>query len=318
MSQPSQPGQPQERIDVRGAIDLSGLARSSGPAPGEPGGIPAPGPYVVDADTESFGSLVQASTQHPVIVVLWAQWSEVATKLLEDLGTLAGEAAGAFLLARIDSEANPQVAQAFRAQSVPTTVALLAGQPLPLFEGGLPLDQLRGLVDQLKEAAAANGITGLAPAGPGAEAPAAPAEPEEPPLPPLHQAAYDAIERDDLPAAVAAYTQALEENPRDDDARAGLAQVQLLDRLRGADPHAVRKAAADAPQDLDAQLAVADLDVATGAVEDGFLRILDLVRTSAGEDRDRLREHLLELFEVVGGHDERVVAARRSLAAALY
>lgn len=315
MSQPSQPNQPRERIDVRGAIDLSGLARSSGPAPGEPGGIPAPGPYVVDADTESFGSLVQASTQHPVIVVLWAQWSEIATQLLADLGTVAAESGGAFLLARIDSEANPQVAQAFRAQSVPTTVALLAGQPLPLFEGGMPLEQLRELVAQLKEAATANGVTGLAPAGPGAEEQA---QPEEPPLPPLHQAAYDAIERDDLPAAVAAYTQALEENPRDDDARAGLAQVRLLERLRDADPQAVRRAAADAPEDVDAQLAVADLDVATGAVDDGFARILDLLRASTGEDRDRLREHLLELFEVVGGHDERVVAARRALAAALY
>lgn len=318
MSQPSQrPGQPQERIDVRGAVDLSSLARSSGPAPGEPGGIPAPGPYVVDTDTESFGSLVQASTQYPVIVVLWAGWSDIATQLLADMATLAAESEGAFLLARIDSEANPQIAQAFRAQSVPTTVALLAGQPLPLFEGGLPLDQLRDLVAQLKEAATANGITGLAPAG-GGEGAERPAEPEEPPLPPLHQAAYDAIERDDLPAAVAAYTQALEENPRDDDARAGLAQVRLLERLRGADPHAVRRAAADAPGDIDAQLAVADLDVATGAVEDGFSRIIDLVRTTAGEERDRLREHLLELFDVVGGDDERVVTARRALAAALY
>lgn len=312
MSQPSQP----ERIEMRGAVDLSGLARSAGPAPGEPGGIPAPGPYTVDADTASFGELVQASTQYPVLVVLWAQWSEVSTTLLRDLGTLAEESAGAFLLARIDAEANPQVAQAFRAQSVPTTVALLGGQPLPLFEGGVPIDQLRGLVAQIKEAAAANQITGLAPAGPGEQGAAA--QPEEPPLPPLHQEAYDAIERDDLPAAVAAYTKALGENPRDEDARAGLAQVRLLERLRGTDPQAVRRAAAEAPQDVDAQLAVADLDVATGAVEDGFARLVDLVRATAGEERDRVRAHLLELFEVVGGEDERVVAARRALAAALY
>ncbi len=313
----SQPSQSPQGFEMRGAIDLSGLARSAGPAPGEPGGIPAPGPYVVDADTASFGELVQASTQYPVLVVLWAQWSEVATTLLKDLGTLAGESGGAFLLARIDAEANPQVAQAFRAQSVPTTVALMAGQPLPLFEGGLPLDQLRGLVDQVKQAAATNGLTGLAPAGPG-EASAEPEEPEEPPLPPLHQEAYDAIERDDLPAAVAAYTKALAEDPRDEDAKAGLAQVKLLERLRDVDPQAVRQAAADAPDDLDAQLAVADLDVATGAVEDGFARVVDLVRVRFGEDRDRLREHLLELFEVVGSGDERVVAARRALAAALY
>jgi len=302
---------------MRGAVDLSGLARSAAPAPGEPGGLPAPGPYVVDADTASFGDLVQASTQYPVLVVLWAQWSDVATALLRDLGTLAAESGGTFLLARIDAEANPQVAQAFRAQSVPTTVALMAGQPLPLFEGGLPLDQLRGLVDQVAQAAAANGLTGRAPAGPG-EAEVEAAEPEEPPLPPLHQEAYDAIERDDLPAAVEAYTKALAENPRDEDAKAGLAQVRLLERLRGADPLAVRRAAADAPEDLDAQLSVADLDVATGAVEDGFARIIDLVRVRFGEDRERLRERLLELFEVVGAEDERVVAARRALAAALY
>jgi len=302
---------------MRGAIDLSGLARSAGPAPGEPGGIPAPGPYVVDADTASFGELVQASTGYPVLVVLWAQWSEVATTLLKDLGSLAGESGGAFLLARVDAEANPEVAQAFRAQSVPTTVALLAGQPLPLFEGGLPLDQLRGLVDQVKQAAAANGITGMAPAGPGAESPVE-SEAPEPELPPLHQEAYDAIERDDLPAAIEAYTKALTENPRDEDAKAGLAQVRLLERLRGVDPKHVRSAAADAPDDLDAQLAVADLDVATGAVEDGFARILDLVRSHFGDDRERLRERILDLFEVVGPGDERVLAARRALAAALY
>ncbi|NLF03777.1 MAG: tetratricopeptide repeat protein [Actinomycetales bacterium] len=313
----SQQSQPPQSFEMRGAVDLSGLARSAGPAPGEPGGIPAPGPYVVDADTASFGDLVQASTQYPVLVVLWAQWSEVATSLVRDLGTLAGESGGTFLLARIDAEANPQVAQAFRAQSVPTTVALMAGQPLPLFEGGLPLDQLRGLVDQVAQAATANGLTGRAPAGPG-EAPTEAVEPEEPPLPPLHHEAYDAIERDDLPAAVAAYEKALAENPRDADAKAGLAQVRLLERLRGVDPHAVRRAAADAPEDIDAQLAVADLDVATGAVEDGFARVIDLVRVRFGEDRDRLREHLLELFEFVGSDDERVVAARRALAAALY
>src|SRR5690554_6153831 len=155
----SQPGPQQQRLEMRGAVDLSSIARSSGPAPGEPGGIPAPGPYVVDVDTESFGQVVQASTQYPVLVVLWASWSEVSTKLLADLGALAAEAQGTFLLARVDAEANPQVAQAFRAQSVPTTVALMQGQPLPLFEGGLPADQLRGLVDQVAQAAAANGLT---------------------------------------------------------------------------------------------------------------------------------------------------------------
>jgi len=312
MSQPS----PSERLQaMRGAVDLSTLARSSGPAPGEPGGIPAAGRWTVDVDTQSFGEVVQASTQYPVVVVLWAQWSEIAKNLLAEMGALAEESQGAFLLARVDAEANPQIVQAFRVQGVPAAVALLGGQPLPLFEGQVPAEQLRSLVAQLSQAASQYGITGRAPehpSGPPAETPA------EEPLPPLHQEAYDAIQRDDLEAAVAAYTKALKENPRDEDARAGLAQVKLLERLRNLDPHEVRRAAAERPEDLEAQLAVADLDVATGKVEDGFARIVDLVRVRRGEERELLRQRLLELFEVVGGGDERVVAARRALAAALY
>ena len=135
-------------------------------------------------------------------------------------------------------------------------------------------------------------------------------------MPPLHQEAYDAIERDDLDGAIAAYTQALRENPRDADAKAGLAQVSLMARTRDADPAAVRAAAAQG--DAAAQLAVADLDVLGGAVEDAFARLLDVVRASVGDERDAARERLVELFEVVGGDDPRVAAARRALAAALY
>jgi putative thioredoxin len=306
---------PQPRLDVRGAIDLSGLGRPATPAPGTPGGLPAPGPYSVDVDTEGFPALVQSSTQHPVVVLLWASWSETSINLARDMGAVVDQYGGRLLLARIDSEANPQIAAAFQTQSVPAVIAVLAGQPLPLFQGAPPADQLRGVLDQVLEAAAANGITGTVPAR---DAEPAPAEPEEPPLPPLHQVAYDAIERDDLPAAAAAYEQALKENPRDDMARAGLAQVGLLSRTHDADLAAVRKAAADDPKDVDAQLAVADVDVLGGQVEDAFARLVDTVRTAAGPDRERVRLRLVELFEVVGGDDPRVVAARRALASALY
>lgn len=306
----------QPRLDVRGAVDLSALGRPATPPPGTPGGLPTPGPYTVDVDTEGFPAMVQSSTQHPVVVLLWASWSEASINLARDLGTLVDQYAGRLLLARIDSEANPQVAAAFQAQSVPSVVAVLAGQPLPLFQGAPPLDQVRGVLEQVLEASAANGVTGTV--EPQAEAETAPAEPEEPPLPPLHQAAYDAIESDDLPAAAAAYEQALRENPRDDMARAGLAQVGLLTRTRDADLAAVRKAAADAPGDVDAQLAVADVDVLGGQVEDAFARLVDTVRTAAGPDRERVRVRLVELFEVVGTEDPRVVAARRALASALY
>lgn len=306
----------QPRLDVRGAVDLSGLGRPATPAPGTPGGLPAPGPYTVDVDTDGFAALVQSSTQHPVVVLLWASWSEGSINLARDLGALADQYAGRLLLARIDSEANPQVAAAFQAQSVPSVVAVIAGQPLPLFQGVPPVDQVRGVLEQVLEAAATNGVTGTVEAR--GEVEPAPAEPEEPPLPPLHQAAYDAIESDDLPAAAAAYEQALRENPRDDMARAGLAQVGLLTRTRDADLAAVRKAAADDPLDVDAQLAVADVDVLGGQIEDAFARLVDTVRTATGPDRERVRVRLVELFEVVGTDDPRVVAARRALASALY
>ncbi len=310
MSQPSQ--QPRPRLDARGAVDLSTLARPATPAPGTPGALPPASGYVRDVDEASFPEVVQSSTQHPVVVVLWAPWSEVSQQVAADLAALADEDAGRWLLARIDAEANPQVAAAFQAQSVPTVVAVLGGQPVPLFQGAYPREQVRAVLDQLLAAAEANGITGRVAA-------ATAAEPEpEPALPPLHQAAYDAIERDDLPGARAAYEQALRENPRDAMARAGLAQVGLMERTVGADVRAVREAAGARPDDVDAQLAVADLDVFGGAVEDAFARLVDLVRRTAGDDRERVRLRLVDLFEVLGTDDPRVVAARRALASALY
>lgn len=310
MSQPSQP--PRPRLDARGAVDLSTLARPATPPPGSPGGLAVPAAYVRDVDQSTFADVVQSSTQHPVVVVLWAPWSEVSQQVAADLAALADEDAGRWLLARIDAEGNPQVAAAFQAQSVPTVVAVLGGQPVPLFQGAYPRDQVRAVLDQLLAAAEANGITGRVDAAP-------PTEPDaEPALPPLHQAAYDAIERDDLPAARAAYEQALRENPRDVMARAGLAQVGLMERTVGADQRAVREAAAARPDDVDAQLAVADVDVWGGAVEDAFDRLVDVVRRTSGEDRERVRLRLVDLFEVLGTDDPRVVAARRALASALY
>ncbi len=315
----SQPPVNQPRLDVRGAVDLAALTRPATPPPGSPGGLPVAGTYVVDVDEAGFGSLVESSTEHPVVVLLWALWSEVSIALARDLGTLADDFAGRFLLARIDAEANPQVAAAFQVsvQAVPAVVAVIAGQPLPLFQGQHPLEQLRGVLDQVVAAAAANGVTGTV----GASAPTSeepPAEPEEPPLPPLHQAAFDAIERDDLAGAADAYAQALRENPRDGMARAGLAQVNLLVRTSDADLSTARAAAASDARDVDAQLLVADIDVLGGNVDDAFTRLVDLVRATAGDEREAIRVRLIDLFEIVGSDDPRVGPARRALASALY
>lgn len=316
----TQPPGPHPRLDVRGAVDLSSLGRTPKPAPGgsaaQPDGETAG--VVVDVTEANFADVVQLSVQVPVVFSLWASWSEASGTVTADLVALAQEMGGRFLLARVDTEGSPQIAQAFGAQSVPAVVAVLRGQPVPLFQGQASREDIRAVLDQLLQAAAANGITGTVPGARPADVPPEPVEPEEPPLPPLHQAAYDAIERDDLDAAVAAYGQALQENPRDEDARAGLAQVELLRRTRDVDQRAARSAAADAPTDVEAQLVVADLDVLGGKVEDAFTRLVDLVRVTSGQDRERVRVRLVELFAVLGDADPRVTSARRALANALY
>ena len=313
----SQPSAPRPRLDVRGAVDLSVLQSPPAPAPGEPGGLPVAAGYTVDATTASFGDVVQASMSYPVVVLLWSRRSAASVELARDLGRAVDAEAGAVQLVRVDIDAEPQIGAAFQVQTVPAVVALLAGQPIPLFQGTATADQLTGLLGQLLQAAATNGITGFAPGAAAADAPTE-AEEAEPPLPPLHQAAYDAIERDDLPTAIASYEQALRENPRDDLAREGLAQVRLMDRTRNLDPVEVQTRAVTLPEDLDVQMQAADLEVIEGRVEDAFARLTRLVAGSAPERREILRLRLVELFDVVGGTDPRVMTARRTLASALY
>lgn len=308
--------QPGPRLDVRGAVDLSALARPAG----GPAGPPAPGAggVIRDVTDADFQDALQLSLTVPVVVDLWAEWCGPCKQLSPVLEKLAAEYGGRFLLAKVDVDANPGLAQAFRAQSIPMVVTLLKGQAVPqlAFTGALPEQQVRQFVEQVLQVAAANGVNGRVTPG---EEPAPVAA--EPALPPLHQKAYDAITRDDFDAAVGAYQQALAENPADADARAGLANVQLLQRVR-AIPQAVqdgaRQAAAADPRAIEAHLTVADLDLFGGHVEDAFTRLVDLVRVTAGEDRARVRARLLDLFEIVGTDDPRVARARRDLANALF
>ena len=309
---------PGPRLNLRGAVDLSGLAQSqqapAGGAPGTPAG--APGSVVVDVTEATFGDVVQRSSTVPVVVHLWSPRAEASRQLATDLEKLASDYAGRFLLAHVDVDANPQIGQAFQIESVPAVVAVIKGQPVPLFQGAYPADQVRQVLDELLRVAAENGVTGRIEVT--EAAPEADTAPEEPPLPPLHQEAYDAIERDDLEGAADAYRRALTANPADADATAGLAQVELMRRTSGADPAQARAAAAADPQDVDAALLAADLDVAGGHVDDAFGRLIETVRITSGEDRERVRQRLVELFEVVGSGDERVTSARRALASALF
>lgn len=292
---------------LRGAVDLSTLNQAP-PATRAPSGDG----LVIEGTDSGFQVIVTGTQKVPAVVVLWSQRVPASADFVEVVASVATSYEGRFQLVTVDVDANPGLLQAFQVQSVPVTLGILAGQPVPLFAGAQSAEHVSGYVDELLKLAAEHGVTGRVTVAAAAEADVEP----EPPL--LHQEALDAIERNDLDAASAAYAKALAQNPADDGAAVGLAQVKLMQRTAGTDVQAARTAASQAPTDITAQMLVADLDVLGGNVEDAFLRLIDTVRATEGDERNTVREHLIELFAVVGTHDERVHKARRALMSALF
>jgi len=311
-----------------GAVDLSHLAARAGAGqsgvagPGAGSGAPqgqvvdVPS-LVLDVTDQTFEQAAQLSAIVPVVVDLWAEWCQPCKTLGPVLEKVTREFGGRVLLIKVDVDANPGLAQAFQAQSIPTVVALVGGRPLPLFQGAIPEAQVREVFAQLVQLAEQQGVAGRLNAPEAGEEESA--EPAEPPVNPAHAGALEALERGDYAGAVEAYEQVLLKAPADAEAHAALVQVRLLARLQGASADEIRTAAAADPTDIEAQLRVADLDVSGGHVEDAFLRLLDLFAGTAEEERrTEIRERLLELFEVVGVADPRVAAARGRLANLLY
>jgi putative thioredoxin len=298
---------PQSSPALHGAIDLSGLVRKhQAPAPG----APAPGgtaqALVREVDDQSIGELVELSKTVPVVLEIYGG------QLTPQLGPLIETFGGRFVLGTVRGESAPELIAALGVQGIPTVIAVVGGQPVPLFQGIPPEEEIRAVLDQVLALAAKGGVTGVV-------NPGAPEEtPEEPPLPPLHQEAYDALTRNDFDAAQAAFQKALAQNPADSDAEAGLAQVLLLQRVSGLDAAVARTSAADDPKSVDAALAVADLDISGGHVEDACARLLNLYAEASPEDKERLRERLLSYFVLAGAATDAVKKARNRLTSLMF
>ncbi|MFI1768134.1 tetratricopeptide repeat protein [Streptomyces sp. NPDC020800] len=283
-------------------------------------GAVSPADLVIDVDEAGFErEVLQRSAEVPVVIDFWAEWCQPCKQLSPVLERLAVEYGGRFLLAKIDVDANQMLMQQFGVQGIPAVFAVVAGQALPLFQGAVEEQQIRQTLDQLVQVAEERfGLTGLTvdpDAQPG-DVPqqAAPVGPYDA----LLEAAVQALDAGDLGGAVQAYQNVLSDDPANTEAKLGLAQAELLQRVQGMDPQQVRKEGAEKPADVAAQIAAADLDLVGGHVEDAFGRLIETVQRTVGDERDTVRRRLLELFEVVGPEDPRVIGARRALARALF
>ncbi|WP_106274979.1 tetratricopeptide repeat protein [Geodermatophilus tzadiensis] len=321
--QPTRPGRPDPRAQAQqaqlaaslaGAVDLAAVkARSeaaaraqAAPPPSAAAPTGAPGAAVVDVTEATFQTeVLDRSFQVPVVLDLWAEWCGPCKQLSPVLERLAVEGGGSWVLAKVDVDANPALAQGLRVQGIPAVKAVWQGQLVAEFTGAIPEEQARQFVTELVRATTGGAVPG---GDEGADDGL-----DDPRL----DAAEAALESGDLEAAEAAYAAILETEPDHPVAGLALRQVQLFRRADAAGPDALARADA-APDDVEAQTRAADFLLGTGDVEGAFTRLVDVVRRTAGEDRDRARQHLVGLFDVVGPEDPRVVAARRQLMAALY
>jgi putative thioredoxin len=316
----------QQPFSRPGAVDLSGLQQpapaGAPPPPGAPaagGGLTASGhsAYSTDVTEQNFQTLLESSVTAPVVLVFYSP-SRVpeSTAYARDVATAVEGYEGRFLAGLVDIDMAPEIAQTLQIPQVPLMMVILEGrpaaQPIP---GVLKPDEVSTLLNQLAQGLTAQGITArhqpLAAAAGGDDG-------DEPAVDPRYAAAEAALEANDVDGAVAEYQRLVDANPADTEAAAGLAMAKVLQRTQGVDVAAARTAADASPDDVAAQTLVADLDLLSGDVDDAFARLVDLVRRTAGDERNQAREHLVGLFAAVGNDDPRVLRGRQNLASALF
>jgi putative thioredoxin len=301
-------------FSLHGAVDLGARQAAAKRAQQRPAAA-SDSSSVIDVTDATFNvEVIDRSRSVPVLVDFWADWCQPCKQLGPILEKLAQEADGRWVLAKVDIDANPALAQQLSrmgVQGIPFVAAVVGGQMLPVLNGAAPEPQVRQVLDQLFAALREQGLMPEgAPAGADAQAP--------PAADPLEVEAEDALQRGDLDAAAGAFGKILEAKPGDPYAKSGLALVELQRRVQGHDPRQARKDAADRPADAAAQARVADLDLVEGRVEDAFDRLIGTVRRTSGDERETARKHLVSLLDVLPPDDPRVATARRRLASALF
>lgn len=307
-----------------GAVDLSGLNRPTGATPSSTGDAAratagTSSAYSVDVTEQSFQSLLESSVTAPVVLVFYSpSRMPESTTYADEVAAAVDAYDGRFLAGLVDIDAFPAIAQSLQIPQVPLLMVILEGrpaaQPIP---GVLKRDEIDTLLNQLAQGLTAQGITARHQPLPRAAAANGEAD-GEPKVDPRYAAAQEALANGNVDAAVAEYQRLVDANPADTEAAAGLAMAKVLQRTQGVDPDAARERAGAEPDDVDAQTLVADLDLLDGQVDDAFTRLVDLVRRTSGDERNRAREHLVGLFAAVGNDDPRVLRGRQNLASALF
>ena len=277
-------------------FDLSTLKKSDLPE------SPMPGVAVTQENLVS--DFVSKSKEQVVVLLCWSPRSAQSKEILDILGKLESADKGAWLLGTVDVDSQPQVAQALQVKAVPIAIAIVAEQLLPLFESVPQIDQVRLVINKLLELAAQKGVG------------QAPEVLAEIPLEPEEQAAYAALEKSDFKAAKIAYESWLKRKPNEPVAVIGLAQVNLMLRVEGLDPELTLKSAKS--DDLTSQLMCADIEIATGNNEAAFTRLLNVIRSFSGDEKEKAKLHLIQLFNLVNPSDPSLLKARNELASLLF
>ncbi len=277
-------------------FDLSTLKKSDLPD------TPIPGVAVTQENLVS--DFVSKSKEQVVVLLCWSPRSAQSKEILDILGKLESADKGAWLLGTVDVDSQPQVAQALQVKAVPIAIAIVAEQLLPLFESVPQIDQVRLVINKLLELAAQKGVG------------QAPEVLAETPLEPEEQAAYAALEKSDFKGAKIAYESWLKRKPNEPVAVIGLAQVNLMLRVEGLDPELTLKNAKS--DDLTSQLMCADIEIATGNNEAAFTRLLNVIRTFSNDEKEKAKQHLIQLFNLVNPTDPSLLKARNELASLLF